>query len=73
MDENLNLSDNIRQLILVALNTSCCLECAAGKLGITRTTLVAKKKEYNIVRESRNGRYVVKIRSQSMRPLQSVA
>lgn len=47
-EENLNIYYNIRLMVLVALNTSCCHEGAARKLGINVRTLHRKKKEFGI-------------------------
>ena len=71
MDENLNIQFNLTQMMLVALNTSCCVKEAARKLGISRRALVNMNREYGIIREG--NRYVVKKQSQSKRPQQIVA
>lgn len=70
MDEILNIDFHVKQMVLVALNTCCCHEGAARKLGIDVRTLHRKKKQYGIQKNWREGRYHYEI---IKRPLRSVA
>jgi hypothetical protein len=50
MAESLKIFDNIRELLLKALNTSCCHKGAARRLGVNIRSLPRMKRDYGIIK-----------------------
>lgn len=60
MTESLSIPDMWRDYTLKALNTSCCIKRAALRLGVDERTIYHWKKEFGIVWDSEEGKFLVK-------------